>query len=67
MTISSGLKKRALSNRFSRFQKSTVRKMVPAGQVELRHKPNTSQETGLDTNIYENYQQFDTIGEETEL
>lgn len=72
-----------MSNRFSnRFQKSTIRKVIPQTQaIELRSKGNATvadavngQRTAADdedhhsTTIYENYQQqFDTIGEETEL
>lgn len=68
VTIASGLKKRAISNRFSRFQKSTIRKVVASSQVELRNKPQAGQANGQEeTPLYENYQQFDTIGEETEL
>ena len=73
-TIASGLKKRALSDRFSRFQKSTIRKVIPSSQVELRNK-NEKQVSNDDVNqdqdqevpLYENFQQFDTIGEESEL
>lgn len=67
MIISSGLKKRAISNRFSRLQKSTIRKIVPSSQVELHQKGNTAQVDEQEETIYENYQHFDTIGEETEL
>lgn len=73
----SGLKKRVpLSNRFSnRFQKSTIRKVVhPPASIELRSKSKEGEGEGggnsstPTTTIYENYQQqFDTIGEETEL
>lgn len=68
-----------MSNRFSnRFQKSTIRKVIPSSQaIELRNKGTTGAPAGGDegpdsshqsTTIYENYQQqFDTIGEETEL
>lgn len=64
-SAASGLKKRAISNRFSRFQKSTIRKVVPSTQIELRNKAQPSQ-LG-ETPLYENYQEFNTIGEETEL
>lgn len=67
MIISSGLKKRAISNRFSRLQKSTIRKIVPSSQVELQQKGNTAEVDEQEETIYENCQHFDTIGEETEL
>lgn len=52
VAMSGGLKKRALSDRLSRFQKSTIRK-VPHPEVS-REEPRTNAHS----------QQFDVIGEE---
>lgn len=72
--VRTGLKKKALSHRFSRLQKSTVRRVAPA-PVELRtrhhhhhgeHQDNNNKpkKDKRDSQIYENFQQFDVIGEE---
>ncbi len=57
-----GLRKRVLNNRLSRLQRSTLRK-----KPMTHPRSNLSDENGVSsTPLYENFQHFEPIGEETE-
>ena len=73
--MSGALKKRSLSNRFSRFQKSTIRKATPANNCAgggavpesgPRREVRPPRDYVEEVPLYENFQQFDPIGEERE-
>jgi len=65
-----GLRKRVLSNRLSRLQRSTVRKKpMTHPRSNLRDSDQNNQnnsENSIELPLYENVQHFEPIGEETE-